>query len=132
MAARCRIIGLAAFSFLQDGQRNRSRSIGVLSRECLASLARVRRHLKIITGFLNVKLKIFSYPPVLTCVLGAQKNRLICFGGEIRRIDIRYAQVTHSRTGRRISHGYNPASFVAIRIGPVAFRIASVIIRSST
>ena len=29
-----------------------------------------------------------------------------------------YAQVTHSRTGRRISHGYNPASFVAIRIGP--------------
>ena len=29
-----------------------------------------------------------------------------------------YAKVTHSRTGRRISHGYNPASFVAIRIGP--------------
>ena len=29
-----------------------------------------------------------------------------------------YAQVTHSRPGRRISHGYNPASFVAIRIGP--------------
>ena len=29
-----------------------------------------------------------------------------------------YAQVTHSRTGRRISHGYNPASFVAFRIGP--------------
>ena len=28
------------------------------------------------------------------------------------------AQVTHSRTGRRISHGYNPASFVAIRNGP--------------
>ena len=28
------------------------------------------------------------------------------------------AQVTHSRTGRRISHGYNPASFLAIRIGP--------------
>ena len=28
------------------------------------------------------------------------------------------AQVTHSRTGRRISHGYNPASFVVIRIGP--------------
>ena len=27
-------------------------------------------------------------------------------------------QVTHSRTGRRISHGYNPASFVAIRIDP--------------
>ena len=26
-----------------------------------------------------------------------------------------YAQVTHSRTGRRISHGY---TFVAIRIGP--------------
>ena len=29
-----------------------------------------------------------------------------------------YAQVTHSRTGCRISHGYNLASFVAIRIGP--------------
>ena len=29
-----------------------------------------------------------------------------------------YAQVTHSRIGRRISHGYDPASFVAIRIGP--------------
>ena len=28
------------------------------------------------------------------------------------------ANVTNSRTGRRISHGYNPASFVAIRIGP--------------
>ena len=28
------------------------------------------------------------------------------------------AQVTHSRIGRRISHGYDPASFVAIRIGP--------------
>ena len=28
------------------------------------------------------------------------------------------AQVTHSRTGRRISHGYNPASIVAIRMGP--------------
>ena len=28
------------------------------------------------------------------------------------------AQVTHSRIERRISHGYNPASFVEIRIGP--------------
>ena len=27
------------------------------------------------------------------------------------------AQVTHPRTGRRISLRYNPASFVAIRIG---------------
>ena len=33
-------------------------------------------------------------------------------------VSVAYAQVTHSRTGRRISHGYNPASFVAIRIGP--------------
>ena len=32
--------------------------------------------------------------------------------------DLSNAQVTHSRTGRRISHGYNPASFVAICIGP--------------
>ena len=29
-----------------------------------------------------------------------------------------YARITHSRTGRRISHGYNQALFVAIRIGP--------------
>ena len=29
-----------------------------------------------------------------------------------------YAQVTHSRIGRRIRHGYDPASFVGIRIGP--------------
>ena len=28
-----------------------------------------------------------------------------------------YAQVTHSWTVRQISHGHNPASFVAIRIG---------------
>ena len=29
-----------------------------------------------------IKLRLFSYPSVLTCVLGAQKNRLIdtCFG----------------------------------------------------
>ena len=33
-------------------------------------------------------------------------------------ITLPYAQVKHSRTGPRISHGYNPASFVAIRIGP--------------
>ena len=33
-------------------------------------------------------------------------------------LDLCYAQVTHSRTGHRISHGCNPASFVAIRIGP--------------
>ena len=36
----------------------------------------------------------------------------------ITTAEIRNAQVTHSRTGRRISHGYNTASFVAIRIGP--------------
>ena len=34
------------------------------------------------------------------------------------KVYIAYAQVTHSRTGRRISHGYNPASFVANCIGP--------------
>ena len=27
-------------------------------------------------------------------------------------------QVTHSRIGHRISHGYDPASFAATRIGP--------------
>ena len=35
-----------------------------------------------------------------------------------RTENVAYAQVTHSQTGRRISHGYNQASFVAIRIGP--------------
>ena len=35
-----------------------------------------------------------------------------------RMVDSICIQVTHSRTGRWISHGYNPASFVAIRIGP--------------
>ena len=44
---------------------------------------------------LSVKLKIFSYPSILTFVLGAQKNRLIervllsthniCFGQQIRK-----------------------------------------------
>ena len=48
------------------------------------------------TTILNVKLRIFSYPLILTYVLGAQKNRLIetvlpsthnmCFGWEIRKI----------------------------------------------
>ena len=47
---------------------------------------------------------IFSYPSVLTYVLGAQKNRLIetvllsthniCFGWEIRKLDFRYAVLT--------------------------------------
>ena len=31
---------------------------------------------------------------------------------------IYYAQATHSRTGCRISRGYDPSSFVAIPIGP--------------
>ena len=43
-----------------------------------------------------------------------------------------YAQVTHSRTGRRISHVYNQASFVASPYWSVAFRFKSAIIRSST
>ena len=47
---------------------------------------------------------IFSYPSVLTYVLGAQKNRLIetlllgthniCFGWEIRKLNFRYALLT--------------------------------------
>ena len=47
---------------------------------------------------------MFSYPSVLTYVLGAQKNRLIetvllsthniCFGFDIRKIDFRYALFT--------------------------------------
>ena len=43
-------------------------------------------------------------------------------------------QVTHSRIWRRISHGYDPASFVATRIGPllsVLYPYVSVVIRGS-
>ena len=46
----------------------------------------------------------FSYPSILTYVLGAQKNRLIetvllsthniCFGWEIRKLNLRYALLT--------------------------------------
>ena len=49
----------------------------------------------------SVKLKIFSYPSILTFVLGSQKNRLIeavllstyniCLGREIRKSNLRYA-----------------------------------------
>ena len=45
-------------------------------------------------NFMSVKLKLFSYPSILTCIVGAQKNRLIetvllsthyiCFGSEIK------------------------------------------------
>ena len=47
-------------------------------------------------------------------------NILFTFGDDDFTIlkKICNVQVTHSRTGRRISHGYNSASFVAIRIGP--------------
>ena len=53
------------------------------------------------TEFLSVKLSIFSYPSVLTYVLGAEKNRLIetvllstlniFFGQEIRKLMFNYA-----------------------------------------
>ena len=49
---------------------------------------------------MSVKLKQFSYPSIQTCVLGAQKNRLIetvllsthnlCFGWEIMKIYFQY------------------------------------------
>ena len=49
---------------------------------------------------MSVKLQIFSYPSIYTCVLGAQKNRLIetvllsthniCFGWEIKKKDFQY------------------------------------------
>ena len=49
-------------------------------------------------------MSIFSYPSILTYVLGAQKNRLvetvlfrthnICFGWEIRKLNFRYAILT--------------------------------------
>ena len=51
--------------------------------------------------FLASKLCILSHSPILTFVLGAQKNRLIetvllsthniCFGGEIRKLFFYYA-----------------------------------------
>ena len=54
-----------------------------------------------INNFFSVKLWLFSYPSVKTCVLGAQKNRLIetilmsnhkiGFGWEIRKIIFFYA-----------------------------------------
>ena len=53
---------------------------------------------------ISVKLSIFSYPSILTYVLGAQINRLIeavllsthyiCFGWEIRKLNFRYALLT--------------------------------------
>ena len=46
-----------------------------------------------------------------------QDNLQVCYSSTSATV-LSSAQVTHSRTGRRISHGYNPASFVAIRIGP--------------
>ena len=52
---------------------------------------------------------IFSYPSVLTYVLGAQKNCLIetvilsahniCFGWEIRKLKFRYTLLTKVLTG---------------------------------
>ena len=57
------------------------------------------------TKFLSVKLLIFSYPSVLTYVLGAQKNHLIetvllsihsiYFGLEIRKLVFRYTLLTN-------------------------------------
>ena len=54
--------------------------------------------------FLSVILSIFSYPSVLTYVLGVQKNRLIetvllsthniCFGLEIRKLNFWYTLLT--------------------------------------
>ena len=51
--------------------------------------------------FYERKMKLFSYPSILTCVVGAQKNRLIetvllsthniCFGSEIKKIVFQYA-----------------------------------------
>ena len=53
---------------------------------------------------LSIKLSLFSYPLILTYVLGAQKNHLIetvllsthniCFGWEIRKIIFHYALLT--------------------------------------
>ena len=50
---------------------------------------------------MSAKLRIFSYPSILTYVLGAKKNRLtetvlistnnICFGREIRKIIFNFA-----------------------------------------
>ena len=57
---------------------------------------------------------IFSYPSVLTYVLGAKKkhliemvllnNHYICFGGEIRKLNFRYALLTKSWDSYMIDH----------------------------
>ena len=64
-------------------------------------LARVTRQTRPVNKKKCVKLRLFSYPPVYTCALGAQKNRLIatvllsihniCFGWVIRKIIFSYA-----------------------------------------
>ena len=64
---------------------------------------------------MSVKLYIFSYPLVLTYVLGAQENRLIetvllsthniCFGWEIRKLNFWYALLTKGLTDDQ-SYGY--------------------------
>ena len=65
---------------------------------------------------MSVKLKLFSYQSIKTCVLGAQKNRLIetvllsthniCFGWEIKKINFQ-------------SHAYLEARYISrIRILP--------------
>ena len=74
----------------------------------------------------------FYLHPAMLCVLGnfvsqdAEKSQPPEVGIEPGQQDLKAntlprrcnAQVTHSRTERRISHGYDPASFVEIRIGP--------------
>ena len=64
------------------------------SKECHKKISFSQNHRFRKTKFLIIELSIFSYPSVLTNVLGAQKNCLIetfflsshniCFGGEIR------------------------------------------------
>ena len=66
-------------------------------------------------NILSVKLCIFSYPSILTCVLGAQKNCLSemvllsthnkCFGWEIRKLFFEYALL--SRGLPLYSNGYS-------------------------
>ena len=74
----------------------------------------------------------YMYLVTESCTVNSDQSKLIHGLIFDQHSTLRIAQVTHSRTGRRISHGYNPASIRGNPYWSVAFRIASVIIRSST
>ena len=58
---------------------------------------------------MHINMRLFPYPSISTCVLGAQKNRLIetvlssthniCFGWEIKIINFKYALLSGGLSG---------------------------------